>query len=170
VQTGKIMFILTGKVLYIAKREIAGKHVKMGPGKKAMYRQPELQVLTGVVKVQLVHQHGQRLQRQPRAVQLRPIALPAVHHREAHTTGVERVAEAIRADVSWVVNHRLAAKAASGLILTRRASSSLEQVLPIVRVAQTQKVLLNELPQAVAASPRVVPEVNKDDRLPIFIS
>jgi hypothetical protein len=38
VQTAKTMFIRTGKVLYIAKREIAGKHVKTDPGKKAMYR------------------------------------------------------------------------------------------------------------------------------------
>ncbi len=64
-QTGKTMFIQTSKVLSIAKREIPGKHGKVDPGRKAMYQQQELQVLTGVLKVQLVHQHG--LQRQPLA-------------------------------------------------------------------------------------------------------
>jgi hypothetical protein len=164
------MSIQTGKVLYIAKREIAGKHVKVDPGRKAMYRQRERQILTGVLKVQLVHQNGRRLQRQPLAVQLLAIAQPAVHHREVPITGAERVAEAIRADVSWGVNHRLAVREVSEPIHTRKASNSRKKVRQIAQGAQAQKARLVKLPREVAADQKAVPEASKGVNLPNRIS
>ena len=159
--TEKTTFIQTVKELSIAKREITGKHVKEDPGRKAMYRQPERQILTNVLKVQLVRQRGKRLQRKPHEVLLLGVAPPIVQHREAHTTRVERVAEAIRADVIWVVNHRLAVKEVNELIHTRKASSSRKKVRQIVQGAQAQKARLVKLPREVAADQKAVPEANK---------
>ncbi len=166
------MYIQTGKVLFIAKREIAGKHVKADPGRKAMYRQRELQILTGVLKVQLVHQHENLRLQQLRQLEAQPRAavLPAAHLKEVAITGVERAAAAIRAVVSWVVNHRLAAKEVSEPIHIRRASSSRKKVPPVVRGAQAQKALLVKLPREVAAGRKAVPEVKKGVKLPIRIS
>jgi hypothetical protein len=171
-QTGKTMCIQISKVQYIAKREIAGKHVKADPGRKAMYRQRERQILTGVLKVQLVQQHEHLRQHQLQQLEAQPRAavLPAAHLKEVAITGVERAAAAIRAVVSWVVNHRLAAKEVSEPIHIRRASSSRKKVRQVVQGAQAQKARLVKLPREVAADQKAVPEASKGVNLPNRIS
>lgn len=171
-QTGKTMFIQTSKVLSIAKREIPGKHGKVAPGRKAMSRQQDLQILTGVLKVQLVQQHEPLRQQQLRLLEAQPRAAvqPAAHLKEVATKRVEQVAEAIRADVSWGVNHRLAVREVSEHIHTRRVSNSRKKVRQIVQGAQAQKARLVKLPREVAADQKAVPEASKGVNLPNRIS
>ena len=166
------MYIRTGKVLYIAIKEIPGKHVKTDPGKIVMCRRRTQQILIGVAKVQLVHQHENLRLQQLRQLEAQPRAavLPAAHLKEIAITGVERAAAAIRAVVNWAGNHRLAAKEVSEPIHIRRASSSRKKVLPVVRGAQAQKALLVKLPREVAAGRKAVPEVKKGVKLPILLS
>lgn len=160
------MFILTDRVLYIVKREITGNPVKMDPGKKVMFQQREQQILTGVVKVQQVHQRRQRLHGQ----RLRPplaVPQPAVPLKEAAITGVEQAAGAVRAAVgSWDVNHKLAAKEASEHIHTARVSSSRKKVRPADQGALAQKALLLVLVLEVVAGRKAVQEVKKDVKNP----
>ena len=124
-----------------------------------------------MLKVQLVHQHENLRLQQLRQLEAQPRAavLPAAHLKEVAITGVERAAAAIRAVVSWVVNHRLAAKEVSEPIHIRRASSSRKKVPPVVREAQAQKALLVKLPREVAAGRKAVLEVKKGVKLPIRI-
>jgi len=171
VQTGETMFIQTGRVLYIAKKGIAGKHAKTDPGKKAMCRQREQQIQTDAARVQRGHQHGPQLLRPLHGVQPHAVPLPAVHLKGVAITGVERAAGAIRAVVvSWAGNHRLAARAASERIHTRRASRLRKRARPADRGVLPQKVLHVLLHQEVAAGQKAVPEVKKGVKLPIRIS
>ena len=107
----------------------------------------------------------QQLEAQPRAA-----VLPADHLKEIAITRVERGAEAIRADVNWAVNHRLAVKEVNELIPTRKASNSRKKVRQIVQGAQAQKARLVKLPREVAADQKAVPEASKGVNLPNRIS
>ena len=160
------MYIRTDRVLYTVKKVIPGKHVKVDPGKKAMCGQRARPILTGEAEV-----YPGRQPEQPRRHEAQPHAavLPAVHHRATPITRVERAAEVI-AVVSWVGNHRLAARAASEHILTRRASSNLKKVRPAARGVPAQKALHVVVHLAVAAGRKAVPEIKKGVRLPTLIS
>jgi hypothetical protein len=163
------MYIRTDKVLYTVKRVISGKHVNPDPGKKATYQRAERQVQTGRTEVHPQRQpiQGQLLQALQQEVL--ETVLQTAHHRATPIKGLERAAEAI-AVVSWVGNHRLAARAANGLILTRRASSSQKKARPAARGVLPQKALHVEVHLEVAAGRKVALEVKKGVRLPIFIS
>lgn len=169
--TGETMFIRTGRVLFTAKKEIAGKHVKVGHGKKAMCQQREQQIQTGGVRVQLVSQPLQLRGQQPRQLeaQAHAVPLPIEHLREVITTEAGQVAVAIKIRLlSYVGNLRLEAKAVSEAIHTSSGSSSPEPVAQVDRGLLLLKALVHvNLRPVAAAVPKALREEGRGVKIPI---